>query len=354
MSELIVNEAPFRRDNHYVPRGYLKRFSASSERVWTYRTLVSHSRVPLWKERSIRGVAYYRHLYTRIAAGRETDEIEKWLDREFEAPAEEALRKATADAQLMPTDWKRLVRFLAAQDVRTPARFIENLQRWHATLPDLMEDTLQNSVRKLEVARRAGEVISIPKAQSGNLLPFRVTTEIEPNQEFGKLKGEIVVGRGLWLFSIHHSLTHTANILHQHRWTILSPPNGLSWFTSDNPVIRLNFHGDGKYDFKGGWGSPGTEILLPLSPRHLLYAKIGQKPPHRGHRMPLAQAEMIRRFIAEHAHRTIFAMSPDVDVAALRPRVVNAPLLREENEQWSRWHEDQTTAERELMGWTET
>ncbi len=251
--------------------------------------------------------------------------------------------------QLTPTDWKRLVRFLAAQDVRTPARLAESLQRWHATLPSLIEDTLQKSVRELELARKSGEAIAQPKIPNRDYFPLRVTTEVKPEQEFGELKAEVIVGRNLWLFDIQHLLTHTVNVLYQHKWMILTPPEDLSWFTSDDPVIRLNFYGDGKYDFKGGWGNSGTEILLPLSPHHLLYTQIGQRPPRRGKIMARAHAEMIRRFIAEHAHRIIFAMSPDAEVEKVRPRTVNAALLREENEQWLRWHSDQTVAEQELM-----
>ena len=68
------------------------------------------------------------------------------------------------------------------------------------------------------------------------------------------LKGEIIAGRGLWLFSIRHSLRQTAKVLRQHKWTILRPPEGLSWFISDDPVIRLNYYERGKYDFRGGRG----------------------------------------------------------------------------------------------------
>ena len=70
-----------------------------------------------------------------MVAGRESDDIEKWLNREFETPAEEALRKVTSDRRLTPDDWKRLIRFLAAQDVRTPAHLIEDLQRWDKLFP---------------------------------------------------------------------------------------------------------------------------------------------------------------------------------------------------------------------------
>src|ERR1019366_2386905 len=133
----------FHRDNHYVPCVYLRRFAGTDGRIVTYRTLVPHVEVPIWRDRSIKAVAYHSHLYTRIVAETETDEIERWLDREFEAPAEEALRKATSDAQLEPQDWRCLVRFLAAQDVRTPARFIETLPRWNADIPRLLDTTVR-------------------------------------------------------------------------------------------------------------------------------------------------------------------------------------------------------------------
>ena len=62
------------------------------------------------------------------------------------------------------------------------------------------------------------------------------------------------------------------------------------------------------------------------------------------------QAELIRQFVAEHTYRMIFAASPAMDVPAMRPRIVNGNLIREEEEQWRRWHEEQTVSERNLMG----
>jgi len=340
----------FQPDNHYVPCLYLKRFAASPGRILTYRILVAHPRVLVWKLDAIRGIAYHAHLYTRIASGIETDEIEKWLNAEFETPAEEALMKATADMRLSPTDWHNLVRFVAAQDVRTPARLAENMQLWNKAVPRILDDTLQDAVRRLEWAKRSGQAINAVKSPNSEYIPLRVTTEIEPGQDFGKVKSEIIVGRGLWFFSMRHLLTNTVTVLHNHKWSILVPPDGLTWFTSDDPVIRLNYYGNGRYDFKGGWGNPGTEILVPLDPHHLLYTKVGERPERRGSVVPRLQAEMIRRFIAEHAHRFIFAASPDREVPTLRPRIINASLLRDEQEQWRRWHENQTIAERELIG----
>jgi hypothetical protein len=125
----------------------------------------------------------------------------------------------------------------------------------------------------------------------------------------------------------------------------------MKWFTSDDPVVRLNYYDPKKYDFGGGWGSKGTEIFMPLSPSHLLYTQVGEKPPSRGTQVSLNHAEMICRFIAEHAHRIIFAVEQDTHVPRLKPRIVNADLVKDEKIQWSRWHEEQTAAERSLLGW---
>ncbi len=159
----------------------------------------------------------------------------------------------------------------------------------------------------------------------------------------------MLVGRGMWFFSMRHVLTGSATVLHDHRWSILAPCEGLTWFTSDDPVIRLNYYSEGKYDFKGGWGKHGTEIFLPLSPRHLLYTRIGFKPPPRGEVLSRAKTEAIRRCIAEHAFRMVFAKVPDEDVPNLRPRLVNDRLFREEREHWQQWRAEQSAAEWELL-----
>jgi hypothetical protein len=113
-----------RRQNHYVSRGYLRRW-ATDGHVWVYRLLVPGSTSPLWKRRSVRSVAHHAHLYTRTVGGIESDEIERWLAEEIEDPAREPLDKATSDQRLSPNDWNCILRFLAAQYVRTPmTRFL--------------------------------------------------------------------------------------------------------------------------------------------------------------------------------------------------------------------------------------
>jgi len=153
----------------------------------------------------------------------------------------------------------------------------------------------------------------------------------------------------MWFFRMRHTLTHTLRHLERHKWTILRAHEGTPWFTSDDPVIRLNYSSESNYNFRGGWGSEGTEIMLPLSPQHLLYTQIGKQPPRRGSVVTREVGASIRHVIASRAHRTVFAAEPDAELPNLRPRVVNAAQLRSENEQWQRWHDEQGAGEREYL-----
>jgi hypothetical protein len=338
----------FTRDSHYVSRIYLKQWASEDARLWAYRILVSNQNVPKWKLSSIRGIAYRAHLYTRIIAGGQTDEIEQWLAREFEAPAEGAIRKIVSDSRLSPGDWKLLIRFLAAQDVRTPSRLSESLERWNKSLPGLFQTTLEKSIQELETAKKEGRPVRQPDASHTELMPMRILIKRNSESETAIIKVKSVAGRGLWLYSLKHLLTKTTDVLLNHKWTILKPPKGVNWITSDDPVIKLNYFHAEKYSFKGGWDSKGTEILLPISPNHLMYTKIGGPCPRRGTIVSEEVAAMFQRFTAEHAHRFVFAQKIEPQVESIRPRVVDRDLFNEEEDKWKRWHDRNTLAERKL------
>jgi hypothetical protein len=290
------------------------------------------------------------HLYTRLAAGRETDEIEMWLKQDFEDPAVLALQKATAGAPLDRKDWRLLIRFLAAQIVRTPAHFNMNLPRWKQTIVPQLESTLKDVVQYAKLAATLGVTVDAAGNKRREMIPIRVDRYADHTGSTGKLKASVIVGRGLWHFEMKSILEgEAAAILHEHKWSILSPCRELTWFTTDDPVVMLNYYEPDKYDFGGGSGSMGTEILFPLSPRHLMYTRIGAKPPKRGEEMSLETTLMLRRFIAEHGHRFIFAQTPDQGVTKLRPRAVNQATFVEEKQALERWHEDQVRAETDLF-----
>lgn len=338
----------FHIDNHYVPRMYLKPWETTADRVWTYRILVAHESAPVWKPFSSKSLGHHLYLYTRQSAGKESDEIERWFDREFERPAEEPLQKALSDKRLTIDDWKRLIRFLAAQDVRTPAWFTHKMRQWEATLPGLLKETLETSLSKYEESRKTGNPISpAPATENRDQLPMRVRVKRNPSGD-GEIGVEMLTGRKLWLWSIQRALTKTLPVLYKHRWTILRPPERMTWLTSDNPVIRLNLRSPSDYDFNGGWNSQGTCIFLPLGPNHLLYTQVGKRPPQRGERMLKEHADLVRRFTAEHAWRTIFADAPDNEVPKLKTRIVDPVEVQRERKDWQSWNEDQARAEQEM------
>jgi hypothetical protein len=341
---------PFHRNNHFVSRCYLEPWETASDEIWTYRILVPHEKVRVWKPFAKKAVAWHAHLYTQITDGQESDEVERWFDREFESPAKESLKKATNDERLSSEDWNRLVRFLAAQDVRTPAWFTNQMKRLDETLPGMMKTTIETSIRRLEEASKSGnlsdQLPQLPAAEREGF-PIRTTVTKSPASG-GEIKAEILIGRQLWVWSMKRALTRTISALHHHRWTILRPANGMSFVTSDNPVTRLNYKSESDYNFNGGWGSPRTNIILPLGPQHLLFTQIGDRPPIRGERMSEQQTQLIRRFTVEHASRLVFAHEADKEIPVLRPRFVSRVEFERERQQWATWHNQQTAAEREM------
>jgi hypothetical protein len=123
----------------------------------------------------------------------------------------------------------------------------------------------------------------------------------------------------------------------------------MNWVTNGNPVVKLKYYADGRYDFKGGWGKEGGEILMPLGPQHLLFTHIGGRPPWlKGDRVPETLALKLQTFMIENAHRYVYAAQEQPSLAKIRPRVVNAAAHESETDQWRRWGEEQSQAERDL------
>lgn len=286
-----------------------------------------------------------------MAASGESDDIERWFDSMFESPASSALQHAVTDQRLSPDEWARLIRFLAAQDARTPARLLERMKDWQENLPTLINKVMSDAVHELEDAKRTGIPIAFEGRKAGDeLFPVRTMVEIQPDEESGLLRVEASVGRSLWLWSLKHVLTKSLDVLHQHRWTILRSPPGVEWLTSDSPVVRINYHDAQNYDFGGGWNSHGTDIFMPLSPTHLLFTQIGARQRLlRGTTVSLDFAMQIQRFTVEHAHRYVFGRSADVQAALWRPRTVNREAFHAEAEQWKSWNTVQSEAEREIF-----
>lgn len=334
------------KDNHYVPKLYLKQW-ARDGKISTYRLLVANDKCRPWRDHSLKSIAFHQHLYTYIAGQQETDEFEKWLDREFEHPAKNAIDKVVNEKKITREDWRCLIRFLASQDVRTPARLREFLSRQRRDLEGIMNETLTKSVKELEKIAETKDQLPKPTGHKDDLFPFRVSIT-KNNEGGGEIRAEAAIGRQLWLACSRYMLTSTINHLFKHKWSILRAPKGINFPTSDNPVIRLNFYNENHYDFQGGWGRLNGEILLPLSPKHLMYTKIGAKPPMRGTILSGDMSYFIRKLIIEHGERFIFSREEE-DISSIRQRTVDANAYAEEKSAWEMWHEEQSNSERSFV-----
>jgi hypothetical protein len=337
------------RDNHFVPQASLRRWADADNKVWCYRLLVPDVRVPPWRRHSVRSIAYHEHLYTSALAGEETDRFEQWIGQEFEGPGQEAIEKAVSERRLTRQDWMALVRYAAAQDVRTPARYLEHTRRWNVEVPQLLDETLTHSLAEWEAADTATRdaLRSKPRDPETADFPVLVTVTRDPTRGGGRLRVETIVGRQMWLASMRLWLTRSIGALYEHRWSIMRAPDGVTWITSDDPVIRLNYMSEREYNFGGGWGSAGSEFIFPLSPKHLLYTQIGKRHDSRITASPQL-AERLQRFIAEHAHRWIYAAAPSSYVEKVRPRQVDRAQFVDELRGWAEWHQNQMAAEKDL------
>ena len=335
--------------NHFVPELYLKHWADVDSRIWRHSLLVPNENVHLWKKSSIGAIGYHRHLYTRIVGGVAKDEIEKWLNQDFETPAVLPLSRALSGQSLTPEDWSAILRFMWIQGARTPAAFLKFRERQIRTLPAIMQKSLEDSVQKLEQARSTGKAIAHQTSPASVNLPSKISKAIESGAETGQLKVEVDVGRGLWLWSLRQDHARTMAAVGNLKTTLLLPPAGMNWVTSDDPVVLLNFRSADDYDFGGGYGHRGSEILFPLGPQHLLYAKVGERPPfQKCQRVPETTGLWLQKFLIKHAHRMIFATAPDLMVEKFHPRHVSLDDYKHEAAQWQKWHKEQSAAEAAL------
>ena len=294
---------------------------------------MSRAEVPEWELRPIRGLAYQDDLYTTFSVGQEVDEFERWITRDYEEPGLSAVDKLLAQVRLSPFDWQQIARFVAAQDVRTPLNFIESMKRWEQDMPPMLEESIRDAVDTLRRARDEGIALASKSESNAYWEPWRVHIEppSEPRSAQTMVRAEVTLGRSLWIASMHHLLTGAANALCQHRWSVAQPHGNEEWPLTDHPVLRLNYSRPGQYDFCGGWGNKGSEIMMPISPRHLLYVQVGKKVRNRFN-FSLQETKLVQRLIVERAHRWVFARKPANWIAQVRPRVVDSALFLDEQD----------------------
>lgn len=336
-------------NNHFVPRLYLKNWSEDRKRIWRYRLLVSHKNVPIWDYPSIENVACQSNLYTYLIEESEIDEIERWFCNEIETPFIGVIGKVLDKATLKKEDFEILIRYFAAQYVRTPARLSKQLKFYKEKLPTVVENAMTKAVQKLErILDNREPLPRIHYDESFDLVPAKFVMEKNPKNEKTILKYDVLLGRGLWLYEIKHVVSETSKVLLNHNWEIVKAAKGVKWSTSDDPVICLNYNNIDDYDFGGGWNRIGSELILPLTPQYILYTQVGCHEKHPEIQEDPCFTYLVQKFIIEHAYRNIFSTKPFNEIINYRNRTENDILFKHEAVLCRNWFEDQNEAEKNL------
>ncbi len=337
-------ESNFKIEHHYVPQFYLKHWSLDGQKVYVYRKLVSHKCVPLWSPQYIRSVGKLSHLYTLFAAGKESDEVENWFNEEFETPVQEAYNRAISNKVLSRDDWIKLVRYLAAQAMRTPAnlmmhqQFLESKLKEYEKKPFTIDHRITKEIERLGFIRYQQLHKNTSKNDLDDFIGNFKTDALAENDNSDHIKVAVSVDhKGAWIATLRRLLNKRIDVLLKHRWTILEIDPSVSLVTSDDPVVFLNFIDRTHYDFKGGWRSKNTDIIMPLDPHHALYTQVSHSQGKRS-KFNLQLSELLQEVISKHAFRYIFSTHENTNIAHICPREVDSNKFISEKNAWSEIH----------------
>jgi hypothetical protein len=318
-----------------------------------------------WRQELISRLTRQTDFYTEHRGGQDVDSFETFITHRFEEPGQQAVEKLLARRRITPDDWCAIARFVVTQDLRTPQDCIE----WTVGLQDRIQESLESEVEKLRerVARQhavkqngtgTDTTASFDDANTsdtnldGGANPFADVFKIRIDRSQAKdglvpVRTDIRSVRSAWLARMRHLLTGRAEIVRQHHWCTMVPSAGEEWPLTDHPVLRLNYNSPAEYDFGGGWGKPGSEFIMPVSPRLAVYTQGGKR-----HAGPIlldsAKTRQLQQLFVERAYRWILARQPIPWIEECRPRIVDAARFEAERETWKSWHDEQTKHEAEF------
>ena len=327
------------RNNHYVPQMYLARWE-NNKRIYVYSILVSNERVPIWRARYVKGIAYIRDLYVSIQNDKESDWIEHMMDSEYETRAQAILDKICRDDKLESYEWDRIVEYIVAQFVRTPAFFLRIREIGDE---GMLEKQIGQVLDKLSNLDRNSIPQEISIGKEANLLPIKVTQNKSNDGSNGVyVEVEMASGKGLCLYSMVSSLDECSGVkkhFEKLKWTVVTTPDEYYWPTSDTPVVICKKADGGikRVSLEHGIDGKDKMVLFPVSPTIVL---IGETHRHYLWRIKadLKMADMIREAIVQNAMLDVYSYFEDQTIPLVRPRKADADEYNRVQESLASWH----------------
>lgn len=332
------------RRNHVVPKFYLKRWGDSNF-VWSYSFLVADQNIPKWKSVSIKKAAVIQNFYVKSEGISETDKLERWLNEEIETPVQEPIQKAINGIKLSPDEWSKLIRFTASMSLRTPARIVKNRDVIIKKMPTIMDNLNMKISSMSNYQLRQNIINNMNRKEEQPDLPIRAKkVGIDDNADKSIYEIKAHIGKSILLTSTLGMLENKWKILLKHRWKIIEIADGLSWPTSDDPVVCFNGTASEEFDFNGGWNKRGSQIVFPISPKKAIYTRVGGGVSLKG-KLDKNNSIFIYELIIRHAFRNIYSETPNLDIERVRSRLVNKKMFEDEEQQWETFHSDHMNIE---------
>ena len=335
----------FTAKSHYVPKFYLRYWSKDGTTVQVYRTVVKTKSDDLWKSYSIKSIPKIKDLYTSLSDNSDCDSLENWFNTKIEAPASVVIQNIINDKHLSKEQYDILIRYAAAQIVRTPKFYLKSEKFINDNFNDIASEGIKASEKQIENYTDK-ELLSALKRTNSNLdnQLCPIQAHLVTNTQSPYVKVEALTERKMWQYNITHLLTSTEKILHNHKWSIIKAPSGFNWATSDDPVLCLNYRDEKHYDFNGGWGRKNCDIIFPLTPDYLMFTEVGNRKTIK--QFNLRTCLLIQQMIIEHAFLYVFSKDPIKGMCHFHPRKTDINLYNEKVGIWENWGDYQRNIER--------
>lgn len=296
-------EQELKRDNHFVSQCYLKYWTDNDGKLLVYKKIIPHINCNKPSKRFPSQVGKLYNFYIRYDGNEEKDDLEDLFNFSFENELGNILKKINEDIKLEKLSENEsdiLMKFVAVQRYKTIDGLNRIKEMSEKVLPKVMKDSIDSMKQSTSLVKHT--------SNSNIELPIKVNA-IEKKDNILDISIEAVNGKTFWLMQMENIMENLYKTLKKHKWKILKSPKGLYWYTSDNPVLTLNYYGSGKYDFHGGFDSKGSNIIVPLTPKHLLITEIGCEEMPKMNIATVPFYQRIQRFICENATNDIYSFS---------------------------------------------
>lgn len=338
--------------NHYVPQFYLRNWSCDGKSIWDYKLVVENERESIWRLTSLKTACSWNDLYTLRIAGSDVDDVEIYFCDKYESPASIILKKIETGSEVSKNDVDCLVNYWLVQHFRTPS-FMIKLAELVPGAFDRVADQIPRLIAEYLREKESG-ADRRNSSQVAPLEPFPdQPIEIDFDFKSAEVTSALSLGRTSFLSSIaSHVNGIVGDKVRNCNWSIVRPPRGRCFITSDNPAIAYRVNSRNEIEVDGvGLGRSGTTLILPLTPKAALFSRVGSQSSSIPEFLDDTQFDLFNEAIYKSAYRHIFSRQEIPAIEEIFPRIVNREVIAEDREVRNNWAENQASLEERHEKW---